>query len=147
MHLMQKRPQRFVKLLLKQLPCCSLPIPMFVRTNASLCSAIDAWKGHHDANTRSKGARKVGCQHRTWPFHRSGKARATIKASRNKPWKDLQRKSKNNKRLVMQSKNIGRMLKRSFNRHERLSKSKVEACFEGLKENPWVDSGNAAERP
>ena len=97
---------------------------------ASLCSAIDAWKGHHDANALARreqeklDAAAPGRGHST----EVEKLERRLK-QQEQALEGFAKKSKNNKRLVMQSKNIGRMLKQSFNRHERLSKSKVGSLF------------------
>ena len=115
---------------------------------ASLCSAIDAWKGHHDANALARREQEK------LDAAAPGRGHSTEVEKLERRLKQQERALEGFAKKIEKQQAIGHAIQEHWTHVETILQQAREAVekqgwkpvLKGLKENPWVDSGNAAER-
>ena len=114
----------------------------------SLCSAIDAWKGHHDANALARREQEK------LDAAAPGRGHSTEVEKLERRLKQQEQALSGFARKIEKQQAIGHAIQQHWTHVETILQQAREAVekqgwksvLKGLKENPWVDSGNAAER-
>ena len=114
----------------------------------TLTSTIDAWKGHHDANALARREREKLDAAAPGRGHSTNVER--LERRLNQQEKALEGFAKK----IEKQQAIGHAIQANWTHvetilqqaNEALETKGWEAILSGLKENPWVDSGNPAER-
>ena len=115
---------------------------------ASLCSAIDAWKGHHDANALARREQEK------LDAAAPGRGHSTEVEKLERRLKQQEQALEGFAKKIEKQQAIGHAIQEHWTHVETILQQAREAVekqgwkpvLKGLKENPWVDSGNAAER-
>ena len=115
---------------------------------ASLCSAIDAWKGHHDANALARREQEK------LDAAAPGRGHSTEVEKLERRLKQQEQALSGFAKKIEKQQAIGHAIQEHWTHvetilqqaREAVEKQGWKAVLKGLKENPWVDSGNAAER-
>ena len=115
---------------------------------ASLCSAIDAWKGHHDANALARREQEK------LDAAAPGRGHSTEVEKLERRLKQQEQALEGFAKKIEKQQAIGHAIQEHWMHVETILQQAREAVekqgwkpvLKGLKENPWVDSGNAAER-
>ena len=115
---------------------------------ASLCSAIDAWKGHHDANALARREQEK------LDAAAPGRGHSTEVEKLGRRLKQQEQALEGFAKKIEKQQAIGHAIQEHWMHVETILQQAREAVekqgwkpvLKGLKENPWVDSGNAAER-
>ncbi len=114
----------------------------------SLCSAIDAWKGHHDANALARREQEK------LDAAAPGRGHSTEVEKLERRLKQQEQALEGFAKKIEKQQAIGHAIQEHWTHVETILQQAREAVekqgwkpvLKGLKENPWVDSGNAAER-
>ena len=114
----------------------------------SLCSAIDAWKGHHDANALARREQEK------LDAAAPGRGHSTEVEKLERRLRQQEQALSGFARKIEKQQAIGHAIQQHWTHVETILQQAREAVekqgwksvLKGLKENPWVDSGNAAER-
>ena len=114
----------------------------------SLCSAIDAWKGHHDANALAR------LEQEKLDAAAPGRGHSTEVEKLERRLKQQEQALEGFAKKIEKQQAIGHAIQEHWTHVETILQQAREAVekqgwkpvLKGLKENPWVDSGNAAER-
>jgi len=115
---------------------------------ANLCSAIDAWKGHHDANALARREQEK------LDAAAPGRGHSTEVEKLERRLKQQEQALEGFAKKIEKQQAIGHAIQEHWTHVETILQQAREAVekqgwkpvLKGLKENPWVDSGNAAER-
>ena len=115
---------------------------------ASLCSAIDAWKGHHDANALARREQEK------LDAAAPGRGHSTEVEKLERRLKQQEQALEGFAKKIEKQQAIGHAIQEHWTHVETILQQAREAVekqgwkpvLKGLKDNPWVDSGNAAER-
>jgi len=115
---------------------------------ASLCSAIDAWKGHHDANALARREQEK------LDAAAPGRGHSTEVEKLERRLKQQEQALSGFAKKIEKQQAIGHAIQEHWTHVETILQQAREAVdkqgwkpvLKGLKENIWVDSGNAAER-
>ena len=115
---------------------------------ASLCSAIDAWKGHHDANALARREQEK------LDAAAPGRGHSTEVEKLERRLKQQEQALEGFAKKIEKQQAIGHAIQEHWTHVETILQQAREAVekqgwkpvLKGLKENHWVDSGNAAER-
>ena len=114
----------------------------------SLCSAIDAWKGHHDANALARREQEK------LDAAAPGRGHSTEVEKLERRLKQQEQALEGFAKKIEKQQAIGHAIQEHWTHVETILQQAREAVekqgwkpvLKGLKENPWADSGNAAER-
>jgi len=114
----------------------------------SLCSAIDAWKGHHDANALARREQEK------LDAAAPGRGHSTEAEKLERRLKQQQQALEGFAKKIEKQQAIGHAIQEHWTHVETILQQARDAVqkqgwkpvLKGLKENPWVDSGNAADR-
>ena len=115
---------------------------------SNLCSAIDAWKGHHDANALARREQEK------LDAAAPGRGHSTEVEKLERRMKQQEQALQGFARKIEKQQAIGHAIQEHWTHVENILQQAREAVqkqgwkpvLKGLKENPWVDSGNAADR-
>ena len=114
----------------------------------SLCSAIDAWKGYHDANALARREQEK------LDAAAPGRGHSTEVEKLERRLKQQQKALEGFAKKIEKQQAIGHAIQEHWTHVETILQQARDAVqnqgwkpvLKGLKENPWVDSGNAADR-
>tara|TARA_B100000003_G_scaffold204515_1_gene216554 strand:- start:113 stop:2278 length:2166 start_codon:yes stop_codon:yes gene_type:complete len=115
---------------------------------SNLCSAIDAWKGHHDANALARREQEK------LDAAAPGRGHSTEVEKLERRMKQQEQALEGFAKKIEKQQAIGHAIQEHWTHVETILQQAREAVqkqgwkpvLKGLKENPWVDSGNAADR-
>ncbi|MEC8142655.1 MAG: NFACT family protein, partial [Candidatus Thermoplasmatota archaeon] len=115
---------------------------------SNLCSAIDAWKGHHDANALARREQEK------LDAAAPGRGHSTEVEKLERRMKQQEQALQGFAKKIEKQQAIGHAIQEHWTHVETILQQAREAVqkqgwkpvLKGLKENPWVDSGNAADR-
>ena len=115
---------------------------------SSLCSAIDAWKGHHDANALARREQEK------LDAAAPGRGHSTEVEKLERRMRQQEQALEGFAKKIEKQQAIGHAIQEHWTHVETILQQAREAVqkqgwkpvLNGLKENPWVDSGNAADR-
>lgn len=115
---------------------------------SSLCSAIDAWKGHHDANALARREQEK------LDAAAPGRGHSTEVEKLERRMKQQEKALDGFAKKIEKQQAIGHAIQEHWTHvdtvlnqaREAVEKQGWKTVLKGLKENPWVDSGNAADR-
>ena len=115
---------------------------------SNLCSAIDAWKGHHDANALARREQEK------LDAAAPGRGHSTEVEKLERRMKQQEQALQGFARKIEKQQAIGHAIQEHWTHVENILQQAREAVqkqgwkpvLKSLKENPWVDSGNAADR-
>jgi len=115
---------------------------------SSLCTAIDAWKGHHDANALARREQEK------LDAAAPGRGHSTEVEKLERRMKQQQKALEGFSKKIEKQQAIGHAIQEHWTHVENIRQQARDAVqkqgwkpvLKGLKENPWVDSGNAADR-
>ena len=114
----------------------------------TLCSAIDAWKGHHDANALARREQEK------LDAAAPGRGHSTEVEKLERRLKQQEKALQGFAKKIEKQQAIGHAIQEHWTHVETILQQAREAVekqgwkpvLKGLKDNPWVDSGNAADR-
>ena len=114
----------------------------------TLCSAIDTWKGHHDANALARREQEK------LDAAAPGRGHSTEVEKLERRLKQQEKALEGFAKKIEKQQAIGHAIQEHWTHVETILQQAREAVekqgwkpvLKGLKENPWVDSGNAADR-
>ena len=115
---------------------------------SSLCTAIDAWKGHHDANALARREQEK------LDAAAPGRGHSTEVEKLERRMKQQEQALEGFSKKIEKQQAIGHAIQEHWTHvdtilqqaREAVEKQGWKPVLKGLKENPWVDSGNAADR-
>ena len=115
---------------------------------SNLCSAIDAWKGHHDANALARREQEK------LDAAAPGRGHSTEVEKLERRMKQQEQALEGFAKKIEKQQAIGHAIQEHWTHVETILQQAREAVqkqgwkpvLKGLKENPWVNSGNAADR-
>ncbi len=115
---------------------------------SSLCTAIDAWKGHHDANALARREQEK------LDAAAPGRGHSTEVEKLERRMKQQEKALEGFAKKIEKQQAIGHAIQEHWTHVETILQQARDAVqkqgwkpvLKDLKENPWVDSGNAADR-